>query len=175
MGRPKLNAEPVAQVATGASASPVAPKRNRLDPKAEAERIRASRPAANGLEQKMAYYGENPGWKRRWVNADNVPARIHEGYRHVQRDEVDMSDSIRFGNADVGNHVCVPVGGYVNLEPLKAYLMEIPQEIANDLDYSKNYSKIARIEDTIKKGTIGIDDLRNMRIPADVPISLTQK
>lgn len=172
MGRPKKEIAATAEAAIEIS---VAESRKRIDPKEYADKIRKSRTEFNGLEQKMAYYGENPGWKRRWVNADNVPGRLHEGYRHVQRDEVDMSDSIRFGNADIGNHVCIPVGGYLNGQPLMAYLMEIPVVIAEELDYAKSGKHIARIEDSIKKGTIGLSDTRNMRIPADAPISITTK
>ena len=48
-------------------------KRSRLDPKTEADRIRASRKSFNGLEMKLSFLGEHPGWKRRWVNDENVP------------------------------------------------------------------------------------------------------
>ena len=141
-------------------------KRTRIDAKEYADKLRKNRPSSSGLEQKMKYYGENPGWKRRWVNDDTVPSRLAEGYRFVQKEEVSMSDSIRYGNDDVANAVSQPVGGFNgNGEPRRAFLMEIPLEIAEELDQEKSLSKVARIEQSIRAGTIGISDPRNMRIP----------
>lgn len=129
--------------------------RNRIDPREYAEKIRATRKDFSGLEQKMKHFGENPGWKRRWVNEDNVPGRLEEGYRFVQRDEVSMSDSLRYGNSDIGDRVSVHAGKNDNGHPFNAYLMEIPQEIADELDEAKSHKKVRSIEQSIRAGTVG--------------------
>lgn len=150
-----------------------ASKRTRIDPKEYAEHIRSNRQSSSGLEQKMKYYGENPGWKRRWVNDDNVPGRLAEGYRFVLKEEISMSDSVRYGNDDVANYVSQPVGGNNNRnEPMRAFLMEVPLEIADELLQEKSLSKVAKIEQSIKQGNIGLTDTRNMRIPDGVQIQL---
>jgi len=133
----------------------VTPARTRIDPREYAESIRANRKDFSGLEQKMKYYGENPGWKRRWVNEDNVPGRLQEGYRFVQRDEVNMSDSLRYGNNDVADRVSVHAGTNTQGQPFSAYLMEIPLEIAEEMDEAKSYKKVRSIDESIRAGTVG--------------------
>ena len=129
--------------------------RTRVDAREYAEKIRANRKDFSGLEQKMKHYGENPGWKRRWVNEDNVPGRIEEGYRFVQRAEVAMSDSLRYGNSDVGDRVSLHAGIDTFGKPFSAYLMEIPQEIADELDNEKSHKKVKLSEQSIRAGTVG--------------------
>jgi len=131
------------------------PARDRIDPREYANQIRAGRKDFSGLEQKMKYYGENPGWKRRWVNEENVPGRIEEGYRFVQRNEVSMSDSVRYGNADMADRVSIHAGKDAYGKPFSAYLMEIPQEIADELDAEKSHKKVKLSEQSIRSGTVG--------------------
>lgn len=131
------------------------PARSRIDAREYAEKIRSNRKDFSGLEQKMKHYGENPGWKRRWVNEDNVPGRIEEGYRFVQRAEVAMSDSLRYGNSDMGDRVSVHAGTDTFGKPFSAYLMEIPLEIADELDHEKSHKKVKLSEQSIKAGTVG--------------------
>jgi hypothetical protein len=133
----------------------VAPSRGRIDPREYAQKIRANRKDFSGLETKMKYYGENPGWKRRWVNEDNVPGRIEEGYRFVQRNEVAMSDSMRYGNQDMADRVSTHAGTDQFGKPYSAFLMEIPDEIANELNDQKSYDKVRLIEKSIRSGTVG--------------------
>ncbi len=152
------------------------PARTRtLDARTEAERIRRERKGLSGLEQRMAYFGEHPGWKRRWVNDDNVPFRLGEGYRFVEGSEVNMSTSIRYGNIDIGDKVSYPVGGSNGRgDPRLAFLMEIPQEIADELDKAKSHDKIAAIDQSIRSGTIG-DPGSHAYVPKDTPITLVTK
>jgi len=131
------------------------PARTRIDPREYAEKIRSTRKDFSGLEQKLKYYGENPGWKRRWVNEEGVPGREQEGYRFVLRSEVGMSDSIGRGNTDMGDRVSV--FGVTNERgvPYNTYLMEIPQEIADEYDYEKSHKKVKLSEESIRAGTVG--------------------
>lgn len=130
-------------------------ERTRVDAREYAAKIRANRKDFSGLEQKMKHYGENPGWKRRYVNEDNVPARLEEGYRFVLRSEVSMSDSMRYGNTDMGDRVSVHAGVGTNGQPFSAYLMEIPLEIADELDSEKSHKKVKLSEQSIRSGTVG--------------------
>ena len=131
------------------------PARTRIDAREYAAQIRSTRKDFSGLEQKLKYYGENPGWKRRWVNEENVPAREQEGYRFVLRSEVNMSDSIGRGNTDMGDRVSVLGGIDVQNRPYNQYLMEIPQEIADEYDHEKSYKKVKLSEESIRAGTVG--------------------
>lgn len=131
------------------------PARTRLDAREYAEQLRSSRKDFSGLEMKLKYYGENPGWKRRWVNEENVPAREQEGYRFVLRSEVNMSDSIGRGNTDMGDRVSVFGGTDVQNRPYNQYLMEIPQEIADEYDHEKSYKKVKLSEESIRSGSVG--------------------
>lgn len=133
-----------------------------LDAKEHAEKILAARKAFNGLESKLAFEGDHPGWKRRWVNEENVPGRIDEHYRFVLRDEVSMSDSLRFGNEDTGDRVSKHAGTRGGV-PFKAFLMEIPEEIAKLLDKEKSHDQIARYEHSIRNGAAG-DPVGNSRV-----------
>ena len=144
-------------------------KRSRLDPKTEADRIRASRKSFNGLEMKLSFLGDHPGWKRRWVNDENVPQRLNQGYRFVEPAEVELSDSLRYGNSDVGNRVAYPTGGLnTRNETAMAFLMEIPQEIADELDKVVT-DKTASIDQTIRAGKVG-NPGANSYVPRDTPI-----
>ena len=129
--------------------------RVRIDPREYAAKIRSGRKDFSGLEQKMKFYGENPGWKRRFVNEENVPGRIEEGYRFVLRGEVSMSDSIRYGNMDMGDRVSIHAGTDSFGKPFSSYLMEIPQEIADELDNEKSYKKVKLSEQSIRAGAVG--------------------
>lgn len=131
------------------------PARTRIDAREYAEKIRSNRKDFSGLEQKMKFYGDNPGWKRRWVNEENVPGRQEEGYRFVQRSEVSMSDSMRHGNTDTADRVSVHAGVDSFGKPFSAYLMEIPQEIADELDYEKSHKQVKLSEQSIRAGQVG--------------------
>lgn len=131
------------------------PARTRVDAREYAAQIRANRKSFSGLEQKMKHYGENPGWKRRYVNEENVPARLEEGYRFVLRSEVAMSDSMRYGNTDMGDRVSVHAGTNTNGQPFSAYLMEIPEDIASEYDYEKSHKQVKLSEESIRAGAAG--------------------
>jgi hypothetical protein len=125
-----------------------------LDADAYADEVLARRKEFNGLESNLAFEGEHPGWKRRWVNEENVPGRLEEGFRFVLRDEVSMSDSLRYGNEDTGDRVSKHAGFRAGIA-FKAFLMEIPQRVADVLDKEKSHDQIARYEHSIRAGAAG--------------------
>lgn len=125
-----------------------------LDAKEYAEKILAKRKEFSGMEQKLAFEGDHLGWKHRWVNEENVEGRLQEGYRFVLRDEVNMSDSQRYGNEDTGDRVSKHAGRISGV-PFKTYLMEIPNEIAALLDKEKSHNQIARYDHSIRSGQVG--------------------
>lgn len=129
--------------------------RTRVDAREYSEKIRANRKSFSGLEQKLKYYGENPGWHRRWVNEENVPSRVEEGYRFVLRAEVSMSDSLRYGNSDVGDRVSIHGGTDKQGKPFNQYLMEIPLDIAEELNNEKSLNKVKLSEQSIRAGAVG--------------------
>lgn len=145
-----------------------------VDPRERAAQIREGRKGQVGnLQQKLPYFGEKEGWKRRWVLGSNVPGRQQEGYTFVDRAEVVMKAAgIGFGNQDVGNKVAVHAGkGLVGLDgaPELLYLMEIPQEIAKELDYEKSGKAIRASVTALKSGNTGghISADQNAYVPKD--------
>ena len=146
------------------------PKRSHIDAKEYAEKIRRDRKNFNGLELKLSFLGDHPGWKRRWVNDENTPMRLAQGYRFVEKAEIEMSDSLRYGNADIGNRVAYPTGGLnARNEMGMAYLMEIPQEIADDLDKQFSQDQADRIDASIRAGKVG-DPGPTAYVPQNTPI-----
>jgi len=145
----------------------------------KAELIRSSRKGEIGvINQKLPFYGERPGWKRRWVLTSNLPSRMEEGYAFVTRDDVSMkADGIGFGNKDIGNRVAVHAGrGSIDAAGKQEmlYLMEIPMEIAKELDFHKSKRQVAASIDSLKAGNSGghVKADHNAYVPKDVGISI---
>jgi len=134
-----------------------APARSRLDAREYAEKIRRERVSISSVIKRLPDFGDNPGWKRRWVNDEGVPMRRNEGYRFVTKDEIgDVAYDAMRNETDPSNFVCRPVGGLNDENKLRmAYLMEIPIEIADELDYEKSHKAIKASESAIRSGSIG--------------------
>lgn len=82
--------------------------------------------------------------------------RLHqEHWQFVTRDEVSMSDSMRYGNEDTGDRVSRHAGKDEFGKPFKAYLMKIPQGISDDLDFEKSIRQVKLNEQSIRAGTAG--------------------
>ena len=164
MGRPKSvqdNEIPqsdanLGEIAAKSEVSADVPRetRTRLDARAEAERIRNSRGPLTGVEMRLEFFGTNPGWQRRWVTGANVPLRLRDGYRFVLKDEVQMSNSVNLGNTSTDDRVIHPAGGLdPHGGPMLLYLMEIPVEIAKELDEVRRDAPARRLEEAIKSGS----------------------
>lgn len=110
-GRPPLNADAPAEIqAETAEQTPV--------PKAQRRR----RASTGGHSLKLSA-PQRPGYKRRWVNDD--------GNRLAEADELayDFVHEQGITSSDLGTRVSRLVGTKANGEPLRAYLMETPDEL----------------------------------------------
>ena len=154
--------------------------RARIDAREYAAKVRRERVGITSITKRLPDFGDNPGWKRRWVNEENLPQRKHEGYRFVTKDEVnDPSYDASRGNSDPSNYLCRAVGGVTDQGNLRqAYLMEIPDEIASELDFEKSIKQVKVSESQIRNGTVGNPQAAgNMRGQEDgvTPIKISTK
>jgi len=133
------------------------PARARINAREYAEKLRRERVSITSIAQRLPSFGDNPGWKRRWVNDENIPQRKQEGYRFVTKDEVnDPSFDPTREDGDPSNYICRAVGGTTDLQKLRmAYLMEIPDEIAFELDFEKSIKQVKVSEDQIRNSSVG--------------------
>ena len=129
---------------------------------------------------KLPYFGERPGWKRRWVLSENVPGRLQEGYSFVKNDQVEMQASgIGFGNQDIGDRVAVFAGrGSLDKHGGQQYLylMEVPQEIADKLHDIKVVQPTQATIASLKAGDsggFGTSD-KHAYVPRQTGISIKQ-
>lgn len=152
--------------------------RARIDAREYAAKVRRERVGITSITKRLPDFGDNPGWKRRWVNEENVPQRKHEGYRFVTKDEVNdpSFDPTREDN-DPSNYLCFAVGGMTDQGKLRqAYLMEIPDEIASELDFEKSIKHVKVSEDQIRNGTIGNPQAAGqVRVPDGVKTQISTK
>jgi hypothetical protein len=78
---------------------------------------------------------ERPGWHRHWFKEDNVPAAIAAYYEHVKRGAVELNQQgmgsaiATDGNTDLGTNVSLIADKTESGTPVRAYLMEIPEEL----------------------------------------------
>lgn len=125
-GRPRKQAVPLGQTGVDprpqARAAPTVPQPEVTVETAAGPVTRRRRAAVGGHMLKLDA-PQRPGFKRRWFNDDgNRLADAHElGYDHVQESGVQTSD--------LGKQVSRLVGTKANGEPLRAYLMETPDEL----------------------------------------------
>jgi|GEM_PF-3700938 len=154
MGRPSA-----AEVAArgNADAPAATHQRVRLNAAEVAAEIRRTRSSISSIKKRLPDFVDNPGWKRRWVNDDNIANRKQEGYRFVTKDEInDVSYDASRDDQDPANYVCRPVGGINDKNELRsAYLMEVPQEIADELDFEKSLKQSIANKRAILDGTAG--------------------
>lgn len=135
-GRPPANpapaAPPAAEPAVAAvEAAPEAPKRRR-------------RPSVGGHAMKLNA-PTRPGYVRRWCNdSDNTIANRDElGYSFVTDGSIQSSDP--------GSRVSRLVGTKKNGEPLRAYLMETPDELYAE-GVAEKEAEAQRIDQAISAG-----------------------
>lgn len=120
-----------------------------------AEEIRARRGDIRQMESRLTFVGDRPGWTRRWCNdeGDNIARRLEDGWRFVQRQEVKLSESVGYGNQDLGNNVTIT--SRIGTDAIKVHLMEIPTVIAEDLLNARSYKQVRLIEESILAGSVG--------------------
>lgn len=124
----------------------------------------------SSFEKKLAFYGEKPGWVRRWVldQGSRMQTLMARGWRVVPKAEALMSDSVGRGNTDIGDQVSVVTTAGDG--PVRQVLMEIPQ-VLYDM-YTKARTEPARAtEEAIRKGAFKIDDDPHVYTPGERPTS----
>jgi hypothetical protein len=124
-GRPRKQAVPLRASGVAPEPKPVAapaPKAEVIIETADGPVKRRRRASVGGHALKLDA-PNRPGFKRRWFNDDgNRLADAHElGYDPVHDPEVKTSD--------LGSGISRLVGTKANGEPLRAYLMETPDEL----------------------------------------------
>lgn len=121
-----------------------------------AEEVRLRRGDIRPMETKLQYYGDKPGWTRRWCNdeGDNIPRRLADGWRFVAPKDVRLSDSVGFGSAGVGDRVTYPTR--IGTDAIQVYLMEIPTEIVEEILEVRSYAQVRKITESIENGSIGV-------------------
>jgi hypothetical protein len=104
------------------------------------------------LSSPLAFVGTHEGWTRRWCNddGDNIPSRLRDGWRFVNRDEIDMPEGVNQGNGDVGDRVSITTS--VGAGPIKTILMEIPTVIAEQILDVRSGTQVRRWRESIERG-----------------------
>jgi hypothetical protein len=118
---------------------------------------RNKRPRRNlfsGTQQKLAVYGEIPGYRLYIFN--DVPGRIEQalasGYEFVMRDELEIETSRTATEANTSTDSRVRYSVSRSGEgPLYAYLMKIPQEWF-EADQAEHLEKIAASQKAMTRG-----------------------
>lgn len=120
-----------------------------------AEEVRSRRGDVSQMQSRLAFFGEREGWTRRWVldNADRIPSCLRDGWRFVEKHEVEMSDAFGYGSTDMGNQISIITS--VGAGPVRQVLMEIPTEIYNEIMQIRVYDRNNAIEDSIRNGSVG--------------------
>lgn len=138
------------------------------------EFLKRNRPNIAGFEQRLAYFGERPGWVRRWVNDQHnrIPSMLERGWRFVTRETVHMSDSVGHGNTDIGDKVSVSTT--VGEGPMRTYLMEIPKKLF-DMQVDAAMEPVRKTEAAIKAGRTGIEDSEHVYTPDWAPTRIETK
>lgn len=165
-GIPNVKKEAPALEASGAVKSPeIVRSRDELDPEAYTkEFLQRNRPNVGGFEQKLAYYGEHPGWVRKWAidSANRIPSLLENGWRFVLRAEVGMSQSVGRGNTDIGDRVSITTT--IGDGPVLQYLMETTQELY-DMQLDAALEPVRRSEAAMKAGAFAVNDTSNVYQP----------
>jgi len=140
---------------------------------------RPRRSAFNGTSQKLAVYGDIPGYHMHIFN--DVPGRIEEalssGYEFVSPDEIGgVAAGVVSKNTDLGDRVRFLVGSAEGGGGLYAYLMKIKQEW-HDEDQTELQRVNDRVDDAIRSGqnTKNGSSADGFYIPKGTDIKLTNR
>lgn len=136
--------------------------------------LKRNRPNLAGFEQKLGFYGQHPGWVRRWVvdQAQRVPSLLEQGWRFVLLDEVGMSGSIGRGNTDLGDRVSITTT--VGDGPVRQILMETTQQLY-DMQCEAALEPVRRSEAAIRAGAFAVTDTKPVYQPKGIDNRVEQK
>jgi len=139
--------------------------REELDAKKYTEDfLKKNRPNLTGFEQRLATFGEHPGWVRRWAvdQHNRIEALLERGWRFVLRNEVGLSDSLGRGNTDIGSHVSTAT--FAGSGPVRQVLMETTQQLY-DLQAEASMQRVRQTEEALQKGFFDVADMSNVYQP----------
>lgn len=115
-----------------------------------------------GKQRQRLAYPTRPGFVGYWFNDDNdrIDRALQAGWAFV--------------NDRQGKPVSRPVGKKEGGGPLRAFRMELPEEIYAE-DFKAEQRLIDEIEAPIKEGNLGAKDGDNRYVPKHTPIKFEQK
>lgn len=94
-----------------------------------------------------------PGFRCRWVNDQD--GRIEQftgiGWDYVQQGEQGVENK----STDAGNHVSRVVGSLPSGEPLRAYLLKIPEDWYSQFQKMEQ-QQVDKVDETIRRGGVGL-------------------
>lgn len=131
-------------------------------PRSIAQRSEAPRQRFHfGMPQsKLAVYRQEEGYHYHWIN--DLPGRLElaeaSGYQFVLREDVQLQPGVTPRNSDSGSKVSQIVGRGEDGQPLRAYLMRIPQEMYEE-SQAFVQAQLDKTENAIRRGrTTGQED-----------------
>ena len=157
------------------SSNVVTTNRRNLTPQERAAAIRKER-TGFGVQKYFDGVPEKDGWKRRWVNDINVPHRIDQGYTFVSKAHMRDTSSIGYESVDVADRVTKPnKASNPDGSAGMATLMEVPMEVALEIQKVMVDDPTDRIDAALRAGTVGEGGVQNKHnyIPKDTPIKFT--
>lgn len=111
-----------------------------------------------GVRMKLEVFGRIPGYHLYWANNQNgeIESLIEEGFTLVTSDEVSQAERI-VQDADIGNCISKYVGTDAAGEPMRAFLMKLPEDMWQERE-AMRYAQADTWDSDIKSGAIqGID------------------
>lgn len=111
-----------------------------------------------GVRMKLEVFGRIPGYHLYWANNQNgeVESLIEEGFELVSSEEVGMAERI-VQDADISNCISKYVGLDAAGNPMRAFLMKLPEEMWQERE-AMRYAQADAWDNDIKAGAIqGID------------------
>jgi hypothetical protein len=144
-------------------------------PEERAAAIRRER-TSFGVQKYFDGVPEKEGWKRRWVNDENVPHRLEQGWTFVSKAHLKDTSSIGFESVDVADRVTKPnKASNPDGSAGMTMLMEIPTSVANEINKAMVVDPTDRIDAALRAGKIGDGGVQNPNnyIPKDAPIKFT--
>jgi|SRR6185436_1426415 len=106
---------------------------------------------------------QRKGFVRRWFNDqdDRIARAEAAGYAFVRKGETPVGDKeVGRGNTDINSRTSTVVGRTAQSQPIRAYLMEIPEAFYQE-DQAKKEATNRMVDDAIRAGKAGGASIKN--------------
>jgi hypothetical protein len=113
--------------------------------------------------RKRLEVAQRPGYVRRWFNDqdDRIARAEAAGYAFVLKGETAVGDKeVARGNTDINSRTSTVVGRTAQSQPIRAYLMEIPEAWYQE-DQLKKEATNQMVDDAIRAGKAGGGSVKN--------------